>query len=95
MRNGVDSIMQDRKECYITGATTGLHKHHLYAGSRRHTSDENGFWIWLRYDWHNGANYAVHFNHDLDLQLKQACQEKYEETHSREEFRKLIGKSYL
>lgn len=92
----MDSILQNDRACYITGATHGLHKHHIYFGNPgRKISEANGFWVWLRCDWHNGAGYGVHFNHDLDLRLKQECQEKYEETHSRLEFRRLIGKSYL
>lgn len=91
----MDSILQETKECYITGSTTALHKHHIFAGSRRKTSDKNGFWVWLRWDWHNGADYGVHFNKVLDLKLKQECQEEFEKTHSREEFMRLIGKNYL
>lgn len=91
----MDSILQDKKECYVTGATDGLHKHHIYAGSRRSTSDKNGFWVWLRWDWHNGENYGVHSDHALDLKLKRECQDAFEKTHSRDEFIRLIGKSYL
>lgn len=92
----MDSILQNRRECYITGETSGLHKHHIYFGNpNRKISDKNGFWVWLRWDWHNGADYGVHFNRDLDLRLKRECQEKYEETHSRAEFVRLIGKNYL
>lgn len=94
----MDSIMQERRECYITGETAGLHKHHIYYGSAlRKISEVNGFWCWLRWDWHNGAAYGVHGRdgHGLDMRLKRECQEKYEETHSREEFRRLIGKNYL
>lgn len=91
----MDSILQEEHECYITGATTGLHKHHIYYGPHRKCSDKNGFWVYLRYDWHNGSNYGVHFNHVLDLRLKQACQEKYEETHSHADFMALIGRNYL
>ena len=32
---------------------------------------------------------------ELDRKLQMECQEKFEETHTREEFRKLFGKSYL
>lgn len=94
----MDSILQDSRECYITGATEGLHKHHIYFGNPlRKISEANGFWVWLRWNWHNGAAYGVHGRdgHALDLRLKRECQEKYEESHSREEFRRLIGKSYL
>ena len=91
-----DSILQTERECFITGATTGLHRHHIYFGNpNRKISEQNGFWVWLRQDWHNGASYGVHFNHALDLQLKRECQEKFEETHTRQEFIQLIGKNYL
>lgn len=92
-----DSILQPGiKECYITGSTIGLHKHHIYFGNpNRRISEENGFWVWLRADWHNMADYGVHFNKELNYQLKRDCQEKFEETHNREEFMRLIGKNYL
>lgn len=90
------SILQDKKECYITGDTQWLHMHHIYHGSsNRKVSDANGFWVWLRWDWHNGANYGVHSDRQLDLKLKRICQAKFEETHSREEFMSLIGRNYL
>lgn len=46
---------------------------------------------------HNQSNDGVHGKngHELDIKLKQDCQRKYEETHSREEFIELIGKNYL
>ena len=92
----MDSILQDRRECFLTGDTFGLHKHHIYMGNPgRRISEENGFWVWLLWDWHNGAEYGVHFNRPFDLELKRICQEKFEENHSREEFMRLIGKSYL
>ena len=91
-----DSIMQSTKECYITGDTQGLHKHHVYFGNpNRRISEENGFWCWLRYDWHNGSSYGVHFNADLNNRLKRECQELFELNHTREDFISLIGKNYL
>ena len=89
------SILQTEKECYITGSTINLHEHHIYAGGNRKISEKYGFKVWLRADWHNMSDYGVHFNRDLDLHLKQECQRKFEETHSREEFMRLIGKNYL
>lgn len=92
----MDSILQSRRECIITGETDRLHKHHIYFGNpNRRISEENGFWCWLRWDWHNGAKYGVHFNHTLDMDLKRLCQREYEKTHGRDEFVRLIGKSYL
>ena len=90
----MDSIMQDVRECYITGDTLGLHKHHIYHGTAlRKISEKNGFWCWLRWDRHNDVHGKN--GHDLDMRLKRACQEKYEETHTRAEFMALVGRNYL
>lgn len=90
------SIMQRNKECYLTGETWRLHKHHIFFGSgKRKTSEQNGFWCYLTPELHNMSNNGVHFNRELDLQLKQECQKRYEETHTREDFMDLIGRNYL
>ena len=102
-KSGSESILQDTKECYVCrkrynmSAVGGLQKHHIYAGKNRKVSDLNGFWVWLLPLWHTGCNHAVHCRDGaaLDMELKQDCQRKYEETHSRDEFIKLIGRSYL
>lgn len=90
------SIMQDEKRCYVTKAeNVPLHKHHIYGGPNRRVSEANGFWVWLRPEWHNMSDHGVHFNMVLDMKLKQECQRKYEETHTRDEFMALIGRNYL
>lgn len=91
------SILQIEKECYITGQTNNLHRHHIYAGGRRKISEREGFWVYLVGRLHNQSDEGVHGKNgrELDLMLKQDCQRKYEETHSREEFMSLIGKNYL
>ena len=52
--------------------------------------------MWLCQEHHEGT-YGVHGTkgHQLDLYLKIECQKKYEETHSRNEFINLIGRSYI
>ena len=91
------SIIQDEKECFITHDTNNLHYHHIIPGvNSRKLCDKYGLTVWLRADWHNMANYGVHYNPKLDLQLKQLAQTKWEERFgSREDFRRIFGKSYL
>lgn len=91
------SILQNEKVCFVTGGTQDLHQHHIYRGVNRKISDKHGFFVWLRSDWHNGADYGVHGKDgkDLDIQLKQLCQIEFEKVHSREEFMALIGRNYL
>ena len=90
-----ESILQNEKICYVTGSTINLHKHHIFMGPNRKISEEYGFWVYLREDWHNMSDYGVHFNPELDLHLKQECQRKFEETDTREKFIALIGQSFL
>lgn len=87
--------MQTEKVCYITGSTEGLHFHHVYRGRNRGISDRKGFTVWLRADWHVCSPYSVHEDHRLMLRLQRECQREYEKTHSRAEFIRLIGRSYL
>lgn len=102
------SILQDAKEDYffrkIWGydVTSNLQKHHIFGGPNRQISEDNGFWVWLIDYNHTGmtANTplgfkGVHHNREKDLELKQDCQRKFEETHTREEFMRLIGRNYL
>lgn len=92
-----DSILQDEKKCFQTCRIDNLHEHHIYFGKgRREISEANGFKVCLTEAWHNGdSRIDVHHNREFDLYLKRRCQEKYEETHSREEFMKLIGTNYI
>ena len=91
------SILQSEKKCFITGSTTGLQRHHIYGASNRNISDKNGFWVWLRHDYHiaDSPNKTPHNCRMTDLCLKEMCQREYEKAHSREEFIALIGRNYL
>lgn len=92
----MDSILQNEKKCYVTEQTGRLHKHHIFFGTaNRQISEDNGFWVWLIPEYHNASDRGVHFNKEFDTLLKQECQTKFEETHSREDFMRLIGRSYL
>ena len=95
-----NSILQGKEKCcYITRLTdVPLHKHHIYFGTgHRELSDKNGLWVWLLPALHNQTAYGVHGRDGraLDLRLKKECQQKYEESHIREEFMQLIGRNYL
>lgn len=87
--------MQTEKICYLTGATTNLHKHHVFAGSRRKASEKWGCWVWLRADYHNMSRYGVHFNHSLDMRIKRETQKRFEELYGHYAFMWAFGKNYL
>ena len=83
------------KQCYVTGATTGLHKHHIFGGANRKHSERYGLYVWLSPEWHNMSDKGVHFNPALDRELKQIAQREFEQRYSRDKFIKEFGKSYL
>ena len=89
------SLISNERECFICGTTTNLNLHHIFFGvSNRKQSDKYGLWVFLCVRHHTG-NEGVHFNKELDLELKQMAQNKFEETHTREEFRAIFGKSWV
>jgi len=94
-KRAVTSRPQVEKKCYITEATKGLHKHHIFGGPNRKLSEQYGLYVYLIPEYHTGAK-GVHFNREFDLQLKREGQRKFERLHgSREDFRRIFGKNYL
>lgn len=86
------SIMQDEKECFVTGSKTGLDPHHIYHGCRRKAADEWGCWVWLRHDIHRELHDK---DKTLDRMLERACQERFEQLYGHSKFMEVFGKSYL
>lgn len=90
------SILQSNRECWVCHTTFDLHEHHVFEGTgRRKQSEATGMKLMLCGRHHNMSNEGVHFNKELDLQIKRYAQEVFEQTHTREEFRERFNKSYL
>lgn len=92
------SIIQDTKECFVTGSTVNLHEHHIFFGTGlRKLSEKYGLKVWLRADLHNMSDRGVHFDKKFDLQLKRMAQEKAMKHYgwSIEDFRKIFSRNYL
>lgn len=90
------SIVQRDKECWVCGSTGALHRHHIYPGlGRREMSEHFGLWVWLCPYHHNMSSHGVHSDKSLDLKLKRRGQRKFEETHTRAEWHRYFGRSYL
>lgn len=69
----------DMHRCIITGAEDGVDPHHIFPGSRKALSEKYGFMLPLRRDWHEGTNYSIHSDRELDLKYKRKCQDYYTE----------------
>ena len=97
------SIMQEKDgTCYLCVLlqqdyrTHGsLEEHHIYGGPNRDKSEAEGLKVYLCLRHHRTGQEAVHNNAEIMRLLRQQGQIAYEQTHSREEFRRLMGKSYL
>lgn len=91
------SIMQEERKCLICGEINNLHRHHIFFGTaNRRKSELFGCWCFLCAGHHNATDFGVHFDRHFDLELKQLCQEKWEETYgTREEFIQEFGRNYL
>lgn len=88
-------IQEDITECFVCRTTRDIHIHHIYAGANRKNSEKHHCIVALCARHHNMSSEGVHFNRALDLKVKQLAQRKFEETHTREEFRAAFGKSWL
>ena len=86
------SIIQDKKECFVTGSTKNLDCHHCLDASRRALADKYGLWVWLRHDVHMSLHGG---DSVLAYSLKRLAQTKFEEHHSRKRFVEIFGKNYL
>lgn len=102
------SILQDTKECYLCRIEamkreyrgdlpdTGIDEHHIFSGTaNRKKSEEHGLKIWLCHNRHHLGAEGPHMNRLVDLSLKGIAQREFEKNHTREEFRKEFGKSWL
>ena len=72
-----------------------IHEHHVFNGPDRDACEEEGLTVYLCIEHHVDGPAAVHNNRENDLILKRYAQKVWEETHTREEFRKRFRKSYL
>ena len=91
------SILQNNKRCYVCNASYGIMCHEVYFGKNRQKSIEDGCCIYLCGTHHNLSSQGIHFNHKLDLEVKQKMQKKWCEYYNKttENFIERFGKNYL
>lgn len=85
----------DMDHCYFTG-TAPVERHHIFGGANRKNSEKYGFIIPLRPDIHPNGVYAGQSAKLIDVKLKTMAQEYFEREYgTRDDFRRIFGKSYL
>lgn len=89
------SIVQQEKRCWFCGAVVGLEEHHIFAGTaNRKISEKYGLKVFLCKRHHTGKN-GAQYDRDMNMQLKQEAQRKFEQIHSHELWMETIRKNYL
>lgn len=83
------------KECWFCGSCRDIQMHHIFGAANRKKSDLWGYVVPLCRPCHLDNPLGVHCNQERNLMLKRWAQADFEETHTREEFRSVFGKSYL
>lgn len=74
------SIIQNEKECYICRSPY-VEEHHIFYGTaNRKLSEKYGLKIWLCSEHHRGRT-GVHFCKELDSEIKDLAEKKFEEVY--------------
>lgn len=91
------SILQNEmNECYFCGTTKNLHIHEVFFGTaNRQKSIRYGCCVSLCAVHHNLSNNSVHFNKDMDLNLKKTMQKRFMQVYPDLDFLKIFGKNYI
>ena len=83
-------------ECYVCHTTLGLHKHHIFYGrGRRALSEKYGLYCYLCGRHHNLSDDGVHFNKELNLELKKIAQLDFESKYGHDKFMELFRTNVL
>lgn len=92
-----DSIISNEKVCFRCGSTQNLHRHHIVSGRFREKSERFGLWIYLCASCHVLGNEAVHSARGIPYSnyLRKIAQERFEMTHSHEEWMKEFKRNWL
>lgn len=89
-------MIQENKECFFCLSTQNLERHHIFYGTaNRAKSEKYNLCIWLCAKHHRDHTEGVHFSKNKDGVLKIIAQEEFEKEHTREEFIKEFGKSWI
>lgn len=89
-------IQTDKQECYLCGGRASEEHHVMKGTSNRKWSEKYGLKVYLCPICHRIGKHAVHNNRETDLRLIQTAQKIFElQVGTREDFRRIFGKSYL
>lgn len=77
--------------CFICGKYGPMHKHHCLHGPHRKNADKHGLFVHLC----PACHMALHDHGEHDRELEEIAQRAFEREHTREEFMRIFGRSWL
>lgn len=87
--------LQDEKECFVCCTTQNLERHHcIHGNGNRPKSEKYNLVVWLCSECHRGTS-GVHFNPQMDAELKRYAQLEFEKVYSRDKWMDVFRRSYL
>lgn len=86
-------LTKDMDHCYLCGAIKNA-IHEIYFGKNRINSMKYGCCVPLCLNHHTGRD-GVHNNHEVDIKLKQECQQKFIEVYPDTDFLSIFHKNYI
>jgi hypothetical protein len=93
------SVIQEQRECYITGRRDTLECHHIFRGVNRSKSEKYGLKVWLIKQLHDPSiKGSVHADPkgEINQMLLRAGQMAFERVHGdRAQFVKIFGRNWL
>ena len=89
-------LVSQKGRCYLCGRYTQTEDHHIFGGHNRTLSEQYGLKVYLCQECHQFGEHAVHKDQTVMDELHRQGQEAFEEQiGSREQFRKIFGRSWL
>ena len=91
----MQSILQNKNECYRCGSQYYLEEHHIFGGANRKLSEQYGLKVKLCHWCHNEPPSGVHHNKDTMDWLHQEGQKAFERRFPGKDFKSIFGRNYL
>lgn len=91
----MSKLQSDTDCCFFCGSPRMLEWHHIFGAANKKNSEKYGLMVRLCHNCHNEPPHGVHHNAELMRSLRRHGQIVFEETHSREAFRKIFGRNYI
>ena len=91
------SIIQKEKVCIVCGWPFNVQTHEVFFGKNRQKSIEDGCCVYLCGKHHNQSTEGVHFNKELDLELKEKMETAWLNYYNKtiDDFIERYGRNYL